>query len=278
MKILVKKILIFLFLTFIVLNTTGCSLIEKYFPELLPLLDSLKNSERIDNDNNFIEIPEDELKPKEEITITTQEPEPKPEETNIVLAPEIIEEPIYDLEPEPVLIPVLPVTHEPEIIEEPIVEPEPEELVIEEPEIDEEEYLRSIDNLDATESVTKVEFNEDKNAILSAISDLSNIMETKDVNKWLEYIEPDSIEYYSNPVNLRKAQKKLPNKTVVLKDIEDYFNYVFIPSRQRSQVDEIRYISKISIKAVQVKEDKSIVVYYYFTKVGNKWLIHLPII
>lgn len=140
----------------------------------------------------------------------------------------------------------------------------------------EEEYQRSIINLDNKNDVTREDFSKDKTAVLTDISDLSNIMETKDYNNWLKFIDPQSIKYYSNPSNLRKAQNKLPNKRLQLKSLSDYFNYVFIPSRQRSQVDEIRYISKDSIKAVHVKQDGSIVVYYYFTKVDGKWLVHLP--
>ena len=52
--------------------------------------------------------------------------------------------------------------------------------------------------------------------------------------------------------------------------------HVFIPSRKISKVDEIRYISKTNVKAVEVREDKSILVYYYFQKIDGKWLVNLP--
>lgn len=152
------------------------------------------------------------------------------------------------------------------------------EAVIETEEIDsdDEEYLRSINKLEVTETVTKKEFADDKAAILKNIDALSDVMETRDAAAWRKFIDPESINYYSNPVNLRNAQKKLPNKSIVLKSIDDYFFYVFIPSRKRSRVDEIRYISKTNIKAVQVKEDYSTVVYYYFKKIDDKWYVHLP--
>ncbi len=160
-------------------------------------------------------------------------------------------------------------------VEEPVVIEEPEEEIIEISE-EEEEYLRSTNNLDDATIVTKEEFNEDKTTILKIISELQVVMDTKDSKKWLTYLDPESIHYYSNPVNLRNAQKKLPSKYVKLNTISDYFYYVFIPSRKRSQVDEIRYISKTNIKAVQVREDYTTVVYYYFTKINGKWLVHLP--
>lgn len=141
---------------------------------------------------------------------------------------------------------------------------------------DEAEYLRSINNIQTEEVITKEEFAEDKAEILRIIQELSIIMQEHDVNSWLNYITPESKVFYSNPVNLKKAQKKLPNKMLQINTIKDYFNYVFIPSRKISKVDEIRYISKTNVKAVEVREDKSILVYYYFKKIDGKWLVNLP--
>lgn len=141
---------------------------------------------------------------------------------------------------------------------------------------DDEEYIRSTNELKNDELVTKEEFIDDKTEILHIISELQDIMESEDTEAWLKYISPDSIRYYSSPTNIRKAQKKLPNKTIQLNGIGDYFKHVFIPSRKRSNVDEIRYISKTNIKAVEVKDDGSTVVYYQFVKVNGKWLVHIP--
>lgn len=170
--------------------------------------------------------------------------------------------------------------------EEVIVQEEPEEVIdnsddvilIDEVVVDEteEEYLRSINNLQAEEVVTKSEFEEDKAAILAIIEDLAEIMEEEDFNAWMNYISKDSKTYYSNPKNIRKAQKKLPDKTLQLYGIKDYFKHVFIPARKNRRVDEIRYISKSYVKAVQVKDDSSIVVYYYFVKENGKWIVHIP--
>ncbi|MCR5189624.1 MAG: hypothetical protein K6C97_11885 [Treponema sp.] len=163
-----------------------------------------------------------------------------------------------------------------EVIEDEIMDVDDEVIDLTESEPDEEEYIRSTNNLSSDELVTKQEFADDKAQILKIIDEMQEIMETEDVDGWLKYIAPDSIRYYSSPANIRKAQKKLPNKTIVLNGIGDYFKYVFIPSRKRRSVDEIRYISKTNIKAVDVKDDKSIVVYYQFVKINDKWLVHIP--
>ena len=173
-----------------------------------------------------------------------------------------------------------PKVEEPALVEEPVVEEVTDEdnviVIEEEGDGSDDEYLRSIANLDVAEAVSKQEFTDDKNEILQIISDLAFIMETKDTLAWLNYIDEDSKEYYKNPVNLRKAQRKLPNKLIELKTIEDYFKFVFIPARKNSQIDEIRYISKTHVKAVQLREDMPDAIYYEFKKSKGKWLVYIP--
>lgn len=140
---------------------------------------------------------------------------------------------------------------------------------------DEEEYLRSTQALSAEELVTKDEFAEDKAEILRIIEELQKVMEKEDVEDWLSYVDTASKNFYSNPANIRKVQKKLPNKAIVLNGIGDYFKYVFIPSRKNREITEIRYISKTNTKAVQVNEDHSITRYYQFIKVNGKWYVQL---
>lgn len=158
------------------------------------------------------------------------------------------------------------------------VPPEEEGVIViqEDGDGSDDEYLRSIANLDETESVSKQEFTDDKNEILEIISELAVVMETKDTLSWLNYIDEESKEYYKNPVNLRKAQQRLRDKRIELKTIEDYFKYVWIPARQNSHIDEIRYISKTHVNAVQVREEQSDLVYYKFKKEKGKWLVYIP--
>lgn len=140
---------------------------------------------------------------------------------------------------------------------------------------DDDEYIRSTKDLSAEELVTKDEFAEDKAEILRIIKELQKAMERNDVEGWLKYVDKDSKNYYSNPQNIRKVQKKLPNKTIVLNGIGDYFKYVFVPSRKNREITEIRYISKTNTKAVQVKENGKITVYYQFIKVNGEWYVQL---
>ena len=190
---------------------------------------------------------------------------------------EVTESPSEEISQEIVETPAEEAVEEPEEIEE-IEEADEVEIideVIEDDGEENQEYLRSTNAL-SEEKVTRQEFEEDKATILQIISKLSEIMAEGDVDAWLEYIDPASIKYYSTPQNIRKAQKKLPDKTRQLYGIGDYFRYVFVPARKIARVDEIRYESKTRVKAVMVKDDGSIVVYYNFVKIDGKWLVSIP--
>ena len=134
-----------------------------------------------------------------------------------------------------------------------------------------EEFTRSTQGV----AITKEEFNADKKEILDIISEMSKIMTVYDYNRWLTYIHPDSIKYWSNPANLLQASKRLPIKGQRLYNLSDYFTYVFVPSRKGRSVEEIRYISRRSVKAVQAREDTDIV-YYNFVKINGKWMVKIP--
>lgn len=136
------------------------------------------------------------------------------------------------------------------------------------------EYERATKDLKG-ETVSRDTYEKDKKIILEKIDELNVIMESKNYKAWLSYIEPNSINYWSQKMNLTAASKQLPVKGLQLKTLEDYFNYMFIGSRKGRKIDEIRYISSKSIKAVQVRGD-DVVIFYNFKKVNDEWLVELP--
>ena len=143
------------------------------------------------------------------------------------------------------------------------------------------EYQRSINKIEGN-AVSIETFNADKAAIMQKIAELNAIMTKKDYTSWLKYISADSKKYWSDTYTLLKASEKLPKelKGIKLKNLSDYFNFVFIPSRKGRQIDEIRYNSAESVKAVQVtktEDDKTkITVYYNFVKEAGDWKVELP--
>ncbi len=165
-------------------------------------------------------------------------------------------------------------------VEEPPVEvaqPEPE-TAQPEPAVEDDEYARSVGDV----SIDRNTFVDDKDQVLKIISELDTIMRSKDYNSWVTYVDQESIEYWMLRKNLQKAEKRLPVKGIKLRDLRDYFNYVFIPARAGKTVSEIRYISDSYIKAVQVQESEKgkdnalVTVYYYFNKIDGRWMVHIP--
>ncbi len=134
-----------------------------------------------------------------------------------------------------------------------------------------DEYSRSVGAV----SVSRDTFAEDKARILKIIEDLSKVMRDMDYKSWLTYVDAESINYYSQSSNLKKAQSRLPVKGLKLNNLQDYFKYVFVPARRDRTVTEIRYISDKYIKAIQVQENQDIV-YYYFNKINGYWMVHIP--
>ena len=141
---------------------------------------------------------------------------------------------------------------------------------------EDEEYNKAISEMSPSSSVSKDTFEADRKDILSLIESLDAVMARKDFNRWKTFVEPSSLAYWQNPRNLAKASSRLPVKGITIRTLEDYFNYVFIPSRKGRVVDQIRYINSESVKAIQVTKENSVIVYYNFIKTGGRWLIHLP--
>ena len=157
------------------------------------------------------------------------------------------------------------------IVEQPVVEI-PVEIVQELVSQEDLEYNRSVTDLGV--EVSKETFTEDKAEILEIIQKLDLIMKHKDYAAWLNYLTPESKTFWSNQQNLALVSQRLPIKNYRLKNLQDYFEKVFIPSRIGRVVDEIRYVSTTKVKAVQYTEQQDII-YYYFEKIDGRWFLHL---
>ena len=168
-------------------------------------------------------------------------------------------------------------------------EPKKEEVAKAEPKKEEpkkevqhsEEYNRSVQQMQGGANISEETFNEDKRKVLAVIESLDEVMQKNDYKTWLTYLDDESIKYWSQRANLQKVSKRLPIKGVQINTTEDYFKYIFIPSRSGHKVDEIRYLTETSVKAVQVKKDEDgkilgDTVYYNLRKINGQWKLHLP--
>jgi len=144
--------------------------------------------------------------------------------------------------------------------------------------VEKDEYTKSVGNL----TVSKDTFEADKAEIMSIIEKLNTIMKDVDYQSWLLYVDDESKTYWSKPANLKKAQSKLPIKGLQLRNLQDYFKYVFIGARVGRSVSTLRYVSDSYVKAVQINQNETEIqeekytVYYYFNKIDGHWELHLP--
>lgn len=144
--------------------------------------------------------------------------------------------------------------------------------------IEKNEYEKSVGSL----TVSQDTFEADKAEILRNIEELKTIMRDFDYKSWLFHVDEESRIYWSKNSNLKKAQSKLPIKGLQLRTLQDYFKYVFVPSRAGRDVTTLRYESENYVKAVQVTDSETddsaekYTVYYYFNKINGHWQLHLP--
>jgi hypothetical protein len=108
------------------------------------------------------------------------------------------------------------------------------------------------------------------------INDLNKVISAKNYNAWKDALSPEYFERISSAENLRllsempqmKAQKK------VLKTPKDYFDFVVVPSRADSRVDEIEFLNLYKVKAYTKKDGSTErMILYDLEKTGNMWKI-----
>ena len=65
------------------------------------------------------------------------------------------------------------------------------------------EYLRSIASVSSTEKISVDTFTKDKKDILSLIDQIEESMRTGNYQKWISFVDQESIIYWQNPKNLK---------------------------------------------------------------------------
>jgi len=111
------------------------------------------------------------------------------------------------------------------------------------------------------------------------IEELNLIISRKDYNSWKAALSPEYFKKISSPENLRIVSDLPAMKTrkITLKSANDYFNYVVVPSRANSMVDDIEFISENRVKAFTIMTntagEEQRLRLYDLEKTGNIWKI-----
>jgi hypothetical protein len=102
--------------------------------------------------------------------------------------------------------------------------------------------------------ITKEQYVETKEEVQHFIEGLNRIISRRDYKSWKAALSPEYFDKISSPENLQQVSELPAMKTrrIVLKDAEDYFINVVVPSRANSRVDDIEFIGEHRVKAFTI--------------------------
>ncbi|MGP1439598.1 MAG: hypothetical protein ACTTJ3_02525 [Treponema sp.] len=120
--------------------------------------------------------------------------------------------------------------------------------------------------------ITKKHYNDTMEEIKIVVEGLNKTTASKNYATWLTYLSDQYKTTYSNPSVLKTTSDTLPVKGLKLHNLKDFFNYVFVPSRQKIKVDDIKFLSPIKVNVIMITKGKELLV-YNLEKINEKWLI-----
>jgi len=128
-------------------------------------------------------------------------------------------------------------------------------------------------------SISQAQFTATREEVQSFIEGLNKIISNKNYSAWRSALSNEYFRQISSSENLRQMseQPALKNNNIVLRTPQDYFNYVVVPSRANSRVDDIQFIGRNRVKAFTINKNRAgeeqRLVLYDLEKVDNTWII-----
>jgi hypothetical protein len=111
------------------------------------------------------------------------------------------------------------------------------------------------------------------------IEQQNKIIREGNFDAWKNSLSAEYFAEISSKENLKRISEQPGMKTrkIVLKTVQDYFEYVVVPSRADLRVDEIEFISENRVKAFTITTNKAgeeqRLRLYDLEKIGNSWTI-----
>jgi hypothetical protein len=122
--------------------------------------------------------------------------------------------------------------------------------------------------------VTEEIFTRTFEEIEAFIDNLNEIIRNRDYEAWTGYLSEEYIRKTSDQAFLQ-AQSETPvliKSNIQLVSLQDYFEYVVVPSRSQTQVDDIEFIDEAHVKAISIINDTRGLLYLLVREDGN-WLV-----
>lgn len=125
-----------------------------------------------------------------------------------------------------------------------------------------------------SQSLDEEELKEAEIDISALIEELNDLIAAKNFLSWKKYLSTNYIMYYSNPEVLKEQSKSplLVKNKIVLRTLEDYFNYIVVGSRQNVRLDVIKAIDRDRINAYMIINGTPWII-YELIRIDNVWKI-----
>lgn len=124
--------------------------------------------------------------------------------------------------------------------------------------------------------ITRQDFRQTKSEVEAVVEDLNQITKERDYSRWLDYLDPAYRRTLSDRNYLEQISNSLPqalrDRRVRLTTLKDYFDYVFVPSRQNIRVDDIQFITPSRVYVIMdLSRDQRAAVYILERGSGGNW-------
>jgi hypothetical protein len=95
-----------------------------------------------------------------------------------------------------------------------------------------------------------------KQEVEEVVRQLNIINRNRNYRTWLTWMDERYVKEIGDPgfLETQTQSPRLVQQNIVLKNLQDYFIYVFIPSRQNARVDDIEFISPHKVRVITITQ------------------------
>ncbi|MCL2721052.1 MAG: hypothetical protein FWD47_06895 [Treponema sp.] len=128
-------------------------------------------------------------------------------------------------------------------------------------------------------TVSEAQYASTRIEVQQFIENLNQIIRNRNFQAWRACLSPEYLAEISSAENLRQIseQPAMRTRNIVLRNVEDYFIHVVVPSRANSRVDDIEFITANRVNAftinVNSRGEEQRLRLYALERVNNTWTI-----
>lgn len=106
------------------------------------------------------------------------------------------------------------------------------------------------------------------------INELNEIISNRNFGAWQRYLTDNYRRTYSDPAVLEQSSQSavLVRNNITLESLEDYFNFVVVPSRSNARLDDLVFVDEDTVEAIMEVNDRRYLL-YLLKKTNDRWKI-----